>query len=76
MRTRAPEYKTIAGMECGRFDIAAKFINLSERQFSRLIRATKKSRTRRNVPMIQLGGPGSTRWFPMEELKAWVAEKI
>ena len=76
MRTRTPEYRTIAGMECANFDKAAEFIGLSVRQFSRVIKATKKSRTRRNVPMIQLGGPGSTRWFPMEELKAWVAEKI
>lgn len=74
MRTAAPERKTIAGMECVGIELAAKFIGLSVKGLERVIRSRKKSKTKRNFPMIQLGGPGSFRWFPLEEMKAFVIE--
>lgn len=74
MRTAAPERKTIAGMECVGIECAAKFMGLSVKGLEKLIRARKRSRSKRNFPMIQLGGPGSFRWFPLEIMKNFVIE--
>jgi hypothetical protein len=49
-------------------------MGLSVKGLERVIRSRKKSKTKRNFPMIQLGGPGSLRWFPLEEMKAFVIE--
>lgn len=76
MRTKDEGVRTIAGMDCICFERAAEFLGISTTSLTGLIRKTRRSRTRRNVPCIQLGGQGSRRWFPVEELKAWVTEKI
>ena len=74
MRTAAPERKTIAGMECVGIELAAEFVGLTVKGLEKLIKTRKKSKTKRNFPMIQLGGPGSLRWFPIELMKEFVIE--
>ena len=74
MRKAAPERKMIAGMECVGIELAADFMGLSVKGLEKLIRARKKSKTKRNFPMIQLGGPGSFRWFPLEIMREFVIE--
>lgn len=74
MRTAAPERKTIAGMECVGIERAAEFVGLTVKGLEKLIKTRKKSKTKRNFPMIQLGGPGSLRWFPIELMKEFVIE--
>ena len=74
MRTAAPERKTIVGMECVGIELAAELVGLYVKGLEKLIKTRKKSKTKRNFPMIQLGGPGSLRWFPIELIKEFVIE--
>ena len=74
MRTAAPERKIIAGMECVGIELAAKFVGLSVKGLEKKIKSLKRSKTKRNFPMIQLGGPGSYRWFPLELIREYVIE--
>lgn len=69
------EPRTILGMKCVMIEKAAAHMNMKPRGLEDLIKRTKKNKKVRNFPCIQLGGPGSTRWFNFELMDAWVAEQ-
>ena len=69
-----PEVKMVLGLPCVMIDRAAAHLNMKRRGLEDLIRRVRKNRKVRNFPCIQVGGPGSTRWFNFDMMDAWVAE--